>query len=115
FYGYLIPYIVIISSVLYMLKKLDLKEKLNSILSINLSIITLIHIIYLNNDKITFLENLKISIEFGKLGEGGGIIGGILSFLSLTLFGNVGSFILLISIILTSILVLTNQSLFKIL
>lgn len=115
FYGYVLPYIIIISSILYMLKKLDLKEKLNSILLINLSVITLIHIIYLNNDKITFLENLKISIEFGKLGEGGGIVGGILSFLSLTLFGNVGSFILLISIILTSVLILTNQSLFKIL
>lgn len=115
FYGYIIPYVVIIVSALYMLRKLDIRKKINSILLMNLSIITIIHIIYLNSENMGFLDTLKTSIYFGQLGEGGGIVGGIFSFISLTLFGNVGSYILIVGIILISVLIFTDKSFFKIL
>lgn len=115
FYGYVIPYIVILVSALYMFNKLDIRNKLNSILLMNFSIITIIHIVHLNSEDISFLETIKTSIEFGKLGSGGGVIGGILSFISLTLFGEVGSYILIFGAILISVLIFTDKSLFKIL
>ena len=115
FYAYVIPYIVIIVSTLYMFKKLDIRNKLNSILLMNVSIITIIDIIYLNNENMSFLEMIKTSIEFGQLGDGGGIVGGILSFISLTLFGHLGSYILIFAAILISVLIFTDKSLFKIL
>ena len=115
FYGYIIPYVVIVVSVLYILKKLDLKAKLSYIISINLCILTIIHIIYLNNQDLGFMEAISTAIEFGKLGVGSGIVGGTLSYLSLALFGIVGSYILIFSILLISILKLTEKSFFKIL
>ena len=108
FYGYIIPYVVILVSVLYILKKLDLQSKIPYIISINLSIISIIHIIYLNNQNLGFIEAIKTSMEFGKLGVGSGIVGSTLSYISLGLFGIVGSYILILSIILISILKLTD-------
>ena len=117
FYGYIIPYVVILAVTLYMLKKIDLKTKLTYIISINLCIIAMIHIIYLNSQSqsLSFLEAFKSAIEFGKLGVGSGIVGVILSYISLGLFGIVGSYILILAIMLISILKLTDKNFFEIL
>lgn len=115
FYGYIIPYVVILVLVLNILKKLDLKAKISYIVLINLSILSIIHIIYLNNQNLGFIEAIKTSIEFGKLGVGSGIVGATLTYISLTLFGIVGSYILIFSIFLISILKLTDKNFFKIL
>ena len=115
FYGFIIPYVIIGTSILYMIMRFDLTRKLKFIVLINLSIITMIHIIYLNNQGLKLVEALKSAVEFGKTGVGGGIVGGTLSFISLTLLGLIGTYILIIAIILISILVLTDQSLFELL
>lgn len=115
FYGFVIPYIIIGTSIYYMIKQFDLSRKLKFIVLINASIITMIHIIYLNNQGQSIIEALSSAIEFGKIGVGGGIVGGTISFISLTLLGQVGSYILIIVMVLISVLVLTDQSLFKLL
>ncbi len=115
YYGYILPYIVIVASILYMIKKLDLRNKLVSIISINLCIITVIHIVHLNNEVTGLFDTLKSSMDFGVIGEGGGIVGAILSFISLTLFGYLGAYILIFAVFIVSVSRLTNKSLFEIL
>lgn len=115
FYGYILPYVIILISVAYMSNKINSEKKINCILLINLSIVALIHIVYFNSKGLGFVSLLKTSMEFGKSGFGGGICGAILSYISIALFGKLGSYILIFFIVFISVLMLTDQSFFKIL
>lgn len=114
FYGYILPYIIILVTIIYMSNKINLEKKMISISLINLSTIALIHIIYFDTKDLGFIGYLKVSMEFGKSGVAGGIVGSILSYISLALFGKLGSYILIFFITVISILTITDKSLFKI-
>ncbi len=115
FYGYVLPYIIILTSIVYMSNKIKLEKKLIFILLINLSLVSLLHIIYFEGTELGFLNSLKISMQFGKSGVGGGILGYVLSYISIALFGKLGSYILIFLITSISLLVIADKSFFKIL
>jgi S-DNA-T family DNA segregation ATPase FtsK/SpoIIIE len=122
FGGFIIPYIILIIGVLFILNRLKLNESKKSVLLILVFVcfLTLIHISYLSKldetaSKLNFFNLIESSIEFGKLGNGGGLIGAIVSFLFLKLFGFIGSYIVIATILLIAFLLLTNVSIISIL
>ncbi|AFS78554.1 DNA translocase FtsK/SpoIIIE familiy [Gottschalkia acidurici 9a] len=113
-YGYILPYISTIMTIIFMFNIMDLSKKIIYIFLANISTVIIIHTSFLEKGKLTFIEAMKVSMEFGKQGIGGGLVGCVFSYISVTLFGKIGSYIILSSIVLISILTLTDKSLINI-
>ncbi|WDV47786.1 DNA translocase FtsK 4TM domain-containing protein [Clostridiaceae bacterium M8S5] len=116
FGGYFIPMIIIITGILVLANKIDSFKK-------SLVLLFLIFLCYLmimditafgDNTSLGFSEKIKVAKEAGINLKGGGIVGGILSYALVNLFGVIGTFVVLSCIIIVTFITLTNVSLVKI-
>lgn len=113
--GYLIPYITIVIGILFLIDKLDMyqSKKNISISIIFISLITLFDIKFLPTiEGLDITDRIKISMEASLLSfhSSGGIIGAFFAYMFLKLFGNIGSYIILFTIITINTLYITNTS-----
>jgi len=119
FGGYIFPCIILVTGFFAILNKVNYIKKSLSLIIIYMGFLTIldinyfIHSIDLKIYDVPFLDRLGLAMEYGKAGKGGGLIGSFISNLSLKLFGTVGSYIIIASIILISILIFTNVSIIK--
>ena len=118
FGGYFIPYITIIIGIMFLINKFNIYKTQKSIpiLIIFISYITILDINFIKiNKSLTLLDKLKMSSNASLSPEphGGGIIGGFTSYIFVELFGEVGSYIVILTIIIVSILIMTNISIVR--
>lgn len=113
--GYLLPYIVIIIGILFLINKLDIYQtkKTISIAFIFISLIILFDIKFLPTiENLNVVDRVKISMEASLMSfhRSGGIIGAFFAYMFLKLFGIIGSYIILFTILIVNTLYLTNTS-----
>ncbi|MBS4539903.1 DNA translocase FtsK 4TM domain-containing protein [Clostridium sp. D2Q-11] len=114
--GYLLPYVIIIIGILFLINKLDIYQtkKTVSIFIIFICLITLFDIKFLPTiDGLEISDRIRISMEASLLSfhRSGGILGAFFAYLFLKLFGVIGSYIILFTILTINILYVTNTSL----
>lgn len=108
FGGYLLPLCIISVAMIIILDKFNLKEK-NIILSIFIIFLsTLIIFDGINPSGAKFFDRINNSMILGQVGKGGGILGGILGFFFYNLFGTIGTYLIVFSIITINTLIITN-------
>ncbi|MBS4535994.1 DNA translocase FtsK [Clostridium sp. D2Q-14] len=117
--GYLLPYIVIIIGILFLINKLDVYQtkKTISIIFIFITLIILFDIKFLPTIKnLTLIDRIKLSMEASLMlfHRSGGIIGALFAYIFLKLFGIIGSYIILFTILIINTLYLTNKSIIHI-
>lgn len=114
----ILPYIILTIGILFSINRLNLQENRKSIslivIFLSFLIIFDIKVLPIEND-ISLIDRIKISIELSEEGLGGGLLGSFLSYIFLKLFGVIGSYIIITTVILISLLMFTNKSLIKIL
>jgi DNA segregation ATPase FtsK/SpoIIIE, S-DNA-T family len=116
FGGYIFPCIILVIGFFSIINRIDYIRKSVSLVISYLGFLTILDIyLFPFIDGISFTEKLNLAVIAGESGDGGGIIGAFFSYLFLNLFGTTGSYIVIFSIILVSILVFTNASILKIL
>lgn len=121
--GYVFPAIILLLGFLFIVNKIDYIKKTVSVIITYFGFLTILDINFISFiDGLSFFERVKFSINTnnsalaaGNLASGGGIIGSSLSYISLSLFGVVGSYIVIIAIILISFLLFTNISILSLL
>jgi len=119
--GYIFPIIVLIIGFLVITNKLEYMKKNTSLIIAYLGILTILDINFFSYvEELSFLERIKLSIDVNNAAitsrsslVGGGIIGSSLSYIFLSLFGVVGSYIIIATIILISFLLFTNVSIIE--
>ncbi|HLR36173.1 MAG TPA: DNA translocase FtsK, partial [Tissierellales bacterium] len=108
FGGYIFPLIILCIGILFLLDKININgEKKALYLSIIFICFLVILDIYTNN-RIGFLNRINFSLKASEKGYGGGIIGSILGFTFLKLFGDIGSYIIISFLILINIIMITE-------
>ncbi|MTI67495.1 MAG: DNA translocase FtsK [Firmicutes bacterium] len=110
----IIPFIILAIGISYSIDKVEIndKKKLISIFIIFVGLITIFDIIevgYITN----FLDRVDLSLENGIYSKGGGLLGTLIAYIVIKLFGNVGSYIVIISAMVVSLLLVTNVSVVK--
>ncbi len=116
--SYIFPAIILLFGFLFIMNKTDHNKKIISIIIAYLGLITIIDINFFPFvDGLSFIERIGLSIDVNNssiaasnLPSGGGIIGSSLSYVFLSLFGIVGSYIVIIAIVLIYLLLFTNIS-----
>ncbi len=116
--GYIFPAIILLLGFLFIMNKVDYTKKIFSVIIAYFGLITIIDINFFPFvDGLSFIERISLSIDVSNssiaasnLPSGGGIIGSSLSYLFLSLFGIVGSYIVIIAIVLIYFLLFTNIS-----
>lgn len=116
--GYVFPIIVLLLGYLFITNKIDYIKKTFSIIIAYIGFLTIVDINFLPTvDKLSFFGRIKISIvdsntaiTSGRVAESGGIVGSSFSYIFLSLFGTVGSYVVIAAIILISFLLFTNIS-----
>ncbi|WP_399264114.1 FtsK/SpoIIIE family DNA translocase [Tepidimicrobium xylanilyticum] len=108
FGGYIFPLIIIAVGLLFIINKLNIGRDVKSVYLLVL-FFCFLTIVDINAETgIIFSDKVASSLEMGKKGLGGGILGAILGFVFLKLFGSVGSYIVITLIALISILLFTE-------
>ncbi|MTI70270.1 MAG: DNA translocase FtsK [Firmicutes bacterium] len=110
----IIPFIILAIGISYSIDKVKIndKKKLISIFIIFVGLITIFDIIevgYITN----FLERVDLSLENGNYSKGGGLLGTLTAYIVIKLFGNIGAYIVIISAMVVSLLLVTNVSVVK--
>lgn len=113
--GYIFPYIIMIIGILYLIDKLNIYQTQKNIFIFIafITLITLFDIKFLPLiENLSVTDRIKISMEASLLPfhRSGGIIGAVLSYLFLKLFGSIGSYLILFTILIVSLLNITNIS-----
>ena len=116
--AFLLPYIILIIGVLFIANRLRLNEnkKIFSLVLMFISILVLADIKqFPSTSDITLYERIVKSANYSSLNKGGGILGALFSYFFLRLFGLMGTYIIITTLILISFLLLTNSSIVTIL
>lgn len=107
--AYLFPIFIIITSLIIISKSKE--KKIFNIITPSLIILLAILIILdRNNMGINLYERLKYSIDSGLNKAGGGFIGSFLGYFMFTIFGNIGTYIILSLTLFINILILINKN-----
>lgn len=116
FGGYFIPVIIMLTGLLIFANKIEsFKRNLILLFIIFICYLIIIDIIAFGDiTSLPFMEKLKIAKESGSNLQGGGIIGAILAYMFVNLFGVIGTYIVLACILLVTFILLTKISLVKI-
>ncbi|MFA5524538.1 MAG: DNA translocase FtsK 4TM domain-containing protein [Tissierellales bacterium] len=121
--GYIFPVIILLLGFQFIMNKTSYIQKIIFIIIAYFGFITIVDIIFLPIvNELSILDRIEISVidsnntlDLGKTAESGGIIGSSLAFVFLSLFGTIGSYVVIIAIILISFLMFTNISIFDVL
>ncbi|WP_130807056.1 FtsK/SpoIIIE family DNA translocase [Senegalia massiliensis] len=118
--GYIFPYLIMIIGILYLINKLEIYKTQKSIFIIIafITLITLFDIKFLPTiEGLDISDRIKISIEGSMLSfhRSGGIIGSIFAYLFLKLFGKIGSYLILFTLLIIFVLSITNISIVELL
>lgn len=116
--GYVFPAIILLLGFLFVINKIDYIKKTIAVIVAYFGLLTILDINFVSFvDGISLFERIQFSIEANNsvlasdsLALGGGIIGSTLSHIFLSLFGIVGSYIAIITIVMISFLFFTNVS-----
>ncbi|WP_425447495.1 DNA translocase FtsK 4TM domain-containing protein [Dethiothermospora halolimnae] len=110
--GYIIPFVVLVIGILFIINrlKIDYNKKILSISIIFLCYLIILDIKNIPYTEINLIEKIKLSVEYWKIGEGGGILGFIFSFFLLKIFGVIGTYIIIASMLIVCFLIITNTS-----
>ncbi|HHU63563.1 MAG TPA: DNA translocase FtsK [Clostridiales bacterium] len=116
FVSYAVPIFIIAMGVTKLVYNKNMASKRYGILAVcvMLVIMTIAHLIIINTRTLMdmgFGDFLATSYALGNVYEGGGIVGGIVSFALVKLFGYYGAFIIIICALLVALLTLTRFSL----
>lgn len=111
FGAYIFPFLLVIIGLSFVVKKLTDKNK-KIILASSLIFLSLLIILDSANPiYLGFIDRIKNSISLSRLAKGGGIIGSLFGFILYSLFGTIGTYIVLSVLILINLLLLTNINL----
>lgn len=108
FGGYIFPLIIIATGILFIINKSDLNNDSKSIYLFILFLCFIVIMDIINGYQGGFTSKITRSLELSQKGSGGGIIGSILGYLFVKLFGSTGSYIILSFTILIVILLFTE-------
>ena len=108
FGSYFVPIFIIAFGILFFMERYDSKEIKLLISIIIISLCVLIIFDGVNPIEYGFLERVKNAMELSKSGKGGGLLGAFFGFFFYKLFGSLGSYLILLSIIGINILLITN-------
>ena len=105
---YLVPLLMVIYAVM-LFKKQKITTKLNQGFGVILAFITIVTALHINitHNRDTFIDFLRFSME----GVGGGLIGATFSIVTVTVFGLFGSYVVIITCLLLSFMLITNTHL----
>ncbi len=110
---YVLPIVIFLFSIVLIFKNQKFLKKYIYIIAMLLLISSLNEIIYFNFAEfanMTFVDYITFFFQKGVNLEGGGILGGIISFPFLYIFNTVGSFIIISSFLVADIILITNIS-----
>lgn len=108
FGAYFFSILAIMIGVVFVIDKFESKEKKVIIYTLIIFLSILIILDGMNPINVIFLDRIKNSIKLGKIGKGGGIVGSLLSFPLYSLFGSIGTYLILSLVIAINLLLLTN-------
>lgn len=112
--GYVFPIITLILGIFFIMKKIIKEEKkLYSLLIIFLCFLTIIDI-KTSPKNMEFLDKISKSIALGLEGKGSGIVGSFLGFVFYKLFGSIGSYIIMCSIVIICIMIISDYKIYNI-
>ena len=106
--AYIFPLLLLIIGLSFVLPKLKEKHKKIIICTSLIFLSFLIIFDGVNPLHLAFIERIKNSIELSKIAKGGGIVGSFFGFILYSLFGAIGTYIVLSVLILINLLVLAN-------
>jgi S-DNA-T family DNA segregation ATPase FtsK/SpoIIIE len=108
FGSYFFPLVIILVGITFILDSIDLKEK-NIILSMGFIFLSMLILLDgINPFDYPFLDRMNNAIELSKIGKGGGLIGSFFGFFFYRLFGAIGSYLVLMFIVVINLLIITN-------
>ncbi|WMM26553.1 DNA translocase FtsK [Tissierella sp. MB52-C2] len=108
FGSYFFPLVIILVGITFILDNIDLKEK-NIILSMGFIFLSMLILLDgINPFDYSFLDRMDNAIELSKIGKGGGLIGSFFGFFFYRLFGAIGSYLVLMFIVIINLLIITN-------
>ncbi|WIV10914.1 DNA translocase FtsK [Proteiniborus sp. MB09-C3] len=116
--GYVFPTIVLLLGFLFITNKIEHIKKTISIIIAYIGFLTIVDINFFPFvEGLSFIDRVKLSIDVNnsvitseKLATGGGIIGSSFSYIFLSLFGTIGSYVVIIAMVLISFLLFTDIS-----
>ncbi len=108
FGGYYLPIILVSVGVILLMDRYNNKELEKSIILVIILISILIFLDGSNIEVKGFLDRMKVANTLSLSNKGGGLIGSFLGFFFYKLFGKIGGYLVIFSIILISILMFTN-------
>lgn len=108
FGGYLFPIILVSIGVIFIMDRYNNKELEKSIILLIILISILIFLDGRNIEIRGFFDRMKVANTLSLSNKGGGIIGSFLGFFFYKLFGKIGGYLVIFSILVISIIVFTN-------
>ena len=114
--GYILPAAIITMVLLFHFNYENHKRNMIAaiVIFVFLLVILDVNLLYGEDMNLGFSERIKSSIEIGRTGFGGGLVGGIFSYLLIKLIGKEATVLLSVFTILISSIIIANRSLFEI-
>ncbi len=115
FLAYMIPFLLFFGIAFYLANRENNKRyivKLVASIGLFAIVAALLQLVFGQTTDVEFLDYYKMSAEQK---NGGGLLGGLLCFIFVPLFGKVGSYVVLIALALLCIMILTGKALFALL
>ncbi len=120
--GYVFPFMILLLGFLFITNRIEYIKKTISIIITYIGFLTILDIVYLPFlEGLSFFDRVKLSVDInnsiissGEIATGGGVVGSIFSYVFLSLFGTIGSYVVIAAIILISFLLFTNISIIEV-
>lgn len=106
--GYIFPILVICTGIIFIIDKFNFKELRIILSSVFIFLSILIILDRINPLDIGFIDRIRSSIVFSKNGIGGGILGSFFGYFFYNLFGSIGSYLILVFIIIINLMLITD-------
>ena len=108
FGSYFFPLVIIMAGIIFILDNLNFKEN-KIILSMGFIFLSMLILLDgINPFDYSFLDRMNNAIELSKIGKGGGLVGSFFGFFFYRLFGAIGSYLVLMIIVIINLLIITN-------
>lgn len=108
FGSYFFPLVIIMAGIIFILDNLNFKEN-KIILSMGFIFLSMLILLDgINPFDYSFLDRMNNAIELSKVGKGGGLFGSFFGFFFYRLFGAIGSYLVLMIVVIINLLIITN-------